>query len=417
MQNHALEIAKSTDYHVYLVGYLENRPHEKIMSNESIEIVDISSKLVNTLRKLPKILYLVYAALRILIQIFILLNLFLRQLQKPDFIIVQNPPSIPGLAILFLISRIKRIKLLIDFHNYGYSIVALNIRNKFVIKLARKYEEFFGRFADYKFAVSDAMRKDLNDNWRIESSVLYDKANLEIFRPINMDERHELFQKLGLKGYTVKKGSSVEYEQGRPILLVSATSWTSDEDFSIVVNALENYDTEAKQAAAGRFPRLNLIITGKGPLKEQFFRGLEQKRADWTHINIESLWLEANDYPKLLAAADLGICLHYSSSGVDLPMKVVDMFGAGLPVLAINYKSIGELVQDDKNGKIFKDANDLQKILKDLFIDFPKNQGTLERLKREALKFRERTFQDEWRDVVLPLIKDTSSKKGAGKKA
>lgn len=52
-------------------------------------------------------------------------------------------------------------------------------------------------------------------------------------------------------------------------------------------------------------------------------------------------------------------------------MKVVDMFGAGIPVLAKRFNCIGELVQDGQNGFLFDTATDLFQQLYSLATGFP----------------------------------------------
>jgi hypothetical protein len=75
------------------------------------------------------------------------------------------------------------------------------------------------------------------------------------------------------------------------------------------------------------------------------------------YTRISTAWLESEDYPTLLSSVDVGISLHQSSSGLDLPMKVVDMFGACLPVLAVKFNCLNELIIEGKNGVCFDEGN------------------------------------------------------------
>ncbi|KAJ4767722.1 Chitobiosyldiphosphodolichol beta-mannosyltransferase [Rhynchospora pubera] len=122
------------------------------------------------------------------------------------------------------------------------------------------------------------------------------------------------------------------------------------------------------------------------------------------------MWLSAEDYPLLLGSADLGVSLHTSSSGLDLPMKVVDMFGCGLPVCAASYSCIKELVKVEKNGLLFSSSSELADEFLMLFKGFPEGCDTLKLLTDGALATGSSArWASEWEGNALPLINQVMS--------
>ena len=86
---------------------------------------------------------------------------------KLDFVIIQDPPCVPVLSTLVILGRLKGTKIIVDFHNYGFTILNLHIKNRLIIWLATKYEMFFGRWAHYHLCVCNEMKYDLWDTYGI----------------------------------------------------------------------------------------------------------------------------------------------------------------------------------------------------------------------------------------------------------
>lgn len=297
--------------------------------------------------QLPRLVKYIF---KIFWSILSLLSIFF-SVKRADLLMLQNPPGIPALALCYLYCKVVKAKFIIDWHNYTYSIMALDSSpQSFIVRFAKKIEFYFGSKSDLNFCVTEAMKQDLRENWDIEAKVLYDRPP-EKFQPIDIKRKHEMFYKLAktysefkapqskdfdeVTAFTTKsKEDEVKLRDDRPGLIVSSTSWTPDEDFQILLDALILYEETAKGDEV-KYPKLICIITGKGPQKEMYKTKIAEIKLKF--VKIITPWLEAEDYPLILALADLGVCLHYSSSGLDLPMKVVDMFGCGLPVCAMNF--------------------------------------------------------------------------------
>ncbi|KAH8726465.1 glycosyl transferases group 1-domain-containing protein [Phaeosphaeriaceae sp. PMI808] len=380
----------------------ESEIHPDIVSNRLIKIISLVPA-PDFLRSSSKLLFPILAPLKALWQAWSLYKALGYRSEPGRWMLVQNPPSIPTLAIAGLVSFLRNTELVIDWHNFGYSILALKLGTSHpLVKISEWYEKVFAKSATHHVTVTNAMERVLKNDYGVSAQALHDRP-AAIFRPISVKERAKFLSRLPETAQYAQDLSSSSKTPWK--LIVSSTSWTADEDFSLLLDALCAYSAEA--ASKTHLPKILAIITGKGPQKEYYLDQVRKLNQETKLLNVvvQTAWLTPEDYALLLASADLGVSLHTSSSGVDLPMKVVDMFGAGLPVVGWGkFEAWPELVKEDINGKGFSSASQLASQLMELF---DRDDILLKKLKQGALKESESRWDDEWDRVGGKLFKLT----------
>lgn len=328
MQYHTLSIA-NTGRRVDVIAYSGAKPVDAVACNAAVRIWAVREPPALP-KGLPRPMFLLYAPVKVLFQLVQLATLLLLAVPRPSHILVQNPPSIPTLQVVWFAALMRGSRFVVDWHNYGYSILALGVgKAHWLVKLAEWLERVFGAMATRHLCVTRAMQRDLRDNWGITAEVLHDRPP-PMFEPTPRAARHELFSRLdGFRtpfgstavpaGGTLFTGPDGALRPDRPALIVSSTSWTPDEDFAILLHALDLIEARCNSGGS-RLPDVVCAITGKGPLRAHYEH--EVARRGYKHVRVVTLWLAIEDYPRLLGAADIGVSLHTSSSGLDLPMKV-----------------------------------------------------------------------------------------------
>jgi beta-1,4-mannosyltransferase len=402
MQYHAISAAKHGRY-VDLVGYKETARHPGLIGKPNVNLYPLSPQPEWIAWGTMPLLAIPY---KVIHQFCTLFYALMYATPAPQWIIIQNPPSIPTFHVALFVSWVRGSKVLVDWHNYGHTLLRDTWLLKPLVPFYRWYEKGFGRYlGNANLSVTDAMKRQLEGpKFGIRSPVytLHDRP-AETFQPISSSAPRLKF--LSYLAETEKVADDIV--EGKTRLIVSSTSWTADEDFGMLLDALMAYASSNSEDPSSSTPPIPIlaIITGKGPQKKAYVDKIKElgDQGRLPGIRVLTAWLSTRDYASLLACADLGISLHKSSSGVDLPMKVVDMFGSGLPVAAYSaFESFGELVKEGVNGCGFETSAQLTDVLRRLLS--PAGATELAGLKQGAIREGALRWDEEWDSIVAKII-------------
>ena len=195
MQYHALSIA-SRGGRVDLVGYVESEVHPDIEASRFINIVPIQPFPKKLQFKNRLLFFFCTAPWKVLWQAWSLYYALGYRTTACKWMLVQNPPSIPTLFVAQWICYFRKTKLVIDWHNFGYTILALRLgKDDAAVRMARRYEGHFSQTATAHFAVTDAMIKVLKSQFNINALALHDRPPA-LFQPLTSQQRDAFRSKL-----------------------------------------------------------------------------------------------------------------------------------------------------------------------------------------------------------------------------
>lgn len=381
---------------VDLIGYAGAALPPALAASPGLNVHHLPAPGLAARHALPRAAFLAYGALRAAAMSARLAAL-LRRLPPPSLVLVQNPPALPTLAVVPPLARWRGAPLVIDWHNFTCTQLGLTVGPEHAaVRGARAVERRLAAGATAHLCVSAAMRATLAASWGIaDARVLRDRP--QAFAPAEQRAaaRARLAAMLGVQLDVAP----------RPALLISPTSWSADEDTDLLLDALGRLEATLE----GDRVQLVCLLTGDGPRRAGFEAAVAART--WQRVAVRTTWLAADDYPALLAGADLGLCLHRSTSGVDLPMKIADLHGAGVPVCAFDYgPCLSEMLSAAETAIGFTHAAGLAGRLRSLLAALAQI-GNLEALRDAVAALPRRTWEDGWCEEALPLFVELARKR------
>lgn len=310
---------------------------------------------------------------------------------RPDVVLVQAPPLVPAAFAAIAAALLCGARLVVDWHNLGDALLALGPRGAGApAAFLGSLERSVARAADAHLAVSPEMADALGGVREVRGArVFRDRPHDRFGAPTateSRDFRARLLASLALPF------------PEPPLVALSPTSWGRDEELDLLLGTARALE---ERAPSGR-PVL-LLVSGEGEGRRSFEERASdiEARIGSRRVALRTTFVAGDDYPLLVSAADVGISLHRPAAGLDPPMKVADLLGAGVPVLERRGgPAPGSLVVPGFNGLTFADAASLATCLALLVCE----EERLAALRRGAAATRSPSFGEAWRLEAGPVL-------------
>lgn len=314
---------------------------------------------------------------------------------RPELVLIQSPA--PGVArtVSWLAARTSGARLVIDWHNRAQPAGA-GVDRPHAVRATMRREGRWARRAHGHLASSRALASWLQREYGVDATVFHDRPPAWCVRPDPVTAA-TLWQTL-----------SRELMLGprRIPVAVCPTGWTPTDDFDLLLDALERAERALRACAApdhGADPALAVILTGRGALKPALEARLARRA--FSRLAVRTTWLEAKDYAALLGMADIGICLHQSAFGLDLPGMLAECRGVSLPVYVSDYAPVlNEVLETGKQGVTFRDPRDLAAALVGLAANDLAALPALVSSRTWLASHPAERWDEHWQQVARPVL-------------
>jgi beta-1,4-mannosyltransferase len=111
-----------------------------------------------------------------------------------------------------------------------------------------------------------------------------------------------------------------------------------------------------------------------------------------------------------IAKADAGLCLHQSASGLDLPLVLSDLLGAGVPACVYDYAPVlTEVLTNGHEGVRFGEPGELTTLFVAVATRDASPDSPLARSRAWLASNHPETWEDHWQQAMAPVLSRVQS--------